>query len=431
MTTMTTTDTITKTPQARLTPQRLNAAKPRETAYKISDPATAGLFCLIQPGGTKTFGFSFRLNGKRSEVTLGKYPSYSLAEARESASAARRMVERGENPAAAKKAAKEAERAAAEPPSEEGLFRTFAAKWKAEKLAGRAASYVAQIDSRLERFVYPVIGDKGMATVTPSDVLKIIEPLQIDTPNTAEGVRGIVETIYSYAIQLDAINRATIKDRPLIEQNPALPLRGIVDVPKSEEAPHLSPKQLGRFWRALNRQYGAHPSTIAATKLLFYSMTRKTETLRAKWVEFDLDAGIWEIPKDRMKLKKPHRVYLSKQAVDLLTVQRAVTGKLEYVFPSAFRNNAPVGEATLNHLFKRIDAGVPDFSPHGTRSTAATLLREKKIAHDVVELCLAHALRGVAGRYQRQELADERRAALQLLADEIDRLAAMPDDEAE
>ena len=134
----------------------------------------------------------------------------------------------------------------------------------------------------------------------------------------------------------------------------------------------------------------------------------------------------WDIPAERMKMKQPHRVYLARQAVELLTLLKSV-GPAEpqaYVFASILRGSVPLGEATLNHFFKRLDFGVPDFSPHGTRGTAATLLREHGFSRDVVEL-LAHAERNkIAAAYHHHELAEERRRALQYLADQIDRLSA-------
>ncbi|MEJ8856368.1 integrase arm-type DNA-binding domain-containing protein [Variovorax robiniae] len=413
----------------KLTPSLLSAAKPDpKGSYKMSDGSVVpGLFALIQPAGTKSFVFSFTLHGKRKEVTLGRFPNgLSLAEARAKAVAMRADVERGKDPAAATKAAKAAEKAKHAPPPPESAFALFAEKWQTERLAKRADSYKAQIQSRLDRFVFPEIGHKALAAVTPRDVLAIIEPLQIATPNTAEGVRKIVQAIYDYAIA-----------KLLVETNPARPLRGIVDVPPSEETPKLSPEELGRFWQTLDKQTGAHRTTIAAAKFLVYTMTRKNETLKAKWTEFNLEAGTWTIPKERMKKKKEHIVFLSRQAKALLEEQKVISGKLEYVFPSAFRNHCPLAEVTLNHLFKRMDIR-PDFSPHGTRSTTASLLRnlriesvdpdgvrrEKRVEYDVVEMLLAHTMTGVAGRYQRQDLFEERAEALQLLADEIDRLAA-------
>lgn len=397
----------------KLTPLHITAAKPEAKAWKLSDPQTSGMFVLIQPGGTKTFIYSFSLKNKRSEMTLGRFPSFSLSEARKAATEARVHVERGEDPAAKKKAERAAEKAAAAPPSTKDHFRTFAAKWQAEKLAGRAESYRNQIQSRLDRFIFPKIGTKALAEVKPKDVLEIIQPLQVDTPVTAEGVRGIVQNIFNYAVQL-----------LLVDANPALPLRGVVTVPPSENARHLSPTEFAAFWRSLSLQAGAHASTIAAARLLVYTLTRKGETLRAKWSEVDLPRGIWTIPATRTKTKVVHRVYLSRQASELLEAQRTATGQGEYIFPSAFRDSVPLGDATLNHLFKRLDFGVPEFSPHGTRSTAATILRENGIRRDVVELLLSHTEKGVAAHYHHHELAKERAEALQWWADEIDRMAA-------
>jgi integrase len=130
-------------------------------------------------------------------------------------------------------------------------------------------------------------------------------------------------------------------------------------------------------------------TTIAATKLLMLTMTRKNQLLRSKWSEFDLDAARWDLPAERMKMGKPRRDFLSRQAVEILLQAHERTGHGEYVFPSIFRGSVPMGDVTLNHFFRRIDFGVPDFSPRGARGTAATLLREHGFGHDVVELRLA------------------------------------------
>lgn len=401
------------TSTTKLTPQRLNTAAPKDKSYKLSDPSTSGLFCSVQPGGTKTFCFGFTLNAKRCEVVIGRYPSISLSEAREKAIALRRQVERGEDPRAEKKAKKAAIKAKASNVPDENQFQTFAAKWQKDKGAGWSDSYAGQVQSRLDRFIFPKIGGRHLAEVKPIDILGIIQPLQTDTPNTAEGVRGIVQNIYNYAVQL-------LK----VEHNPAAPLRGVVTVPPSENARHLSAKELGAFWVELGRQTGAHPSTICATRLMVYTLCRKGEILRLLWREVDMERGVITIPAERMKSNATHRVWLPQQAIDLLTVQRAITGSLDYVFPSAFRNNVPLGDATCNHLFRRLNFGVSDFSPHGTRATGATLLRENGFRRDVVEALLSHSEKGVAKHYHHMELAKERAEALAWYANEIDRLSA-------
>ncbi len=394
-----------------LTPTRLNNAKPKDKPYKLTDGG--GLFVLVMPGGAKTWAFQYALDGKRREVTIGRYPEIGVADARDRHAECRAMVERGEDPSESKRAERAERKARAAMKADEGQFKAFSLKWIDERLAGKSEGYRSQIRSRLDRFVWPKIGRKALEDVKPAHVLEIIEARRA-TPNTAEGVRVIIQQIYNYAIQ-----------KLLVESNPAVPLRGVITVPKAEHHRHLSESELGAFWRALGRQ-GAHPSTTAAARLLVYSMCRKSEVLRAKWAEFDLDKAQWDIPAERMKSRRPHRVYLSRQALEVLEIMRAISGAGEYVFPSTQIASVPLADATLNHLFKRLDFGVPEFSPHGTRGTAATLLREHGFGRDVVELLLAHTERSqTAASYHHHELEAERRRALQYLADEIDRQAAI------
>ena len=155
------------------------------------------------------------------------------------------------------------------------------------------------------------------------------------------------------------------------------------------------------------------------------TMARKSELLQSKWPEFDLDAGQWDLSSERMKMGKPHRVFLSRQAVAILRQVHELTGHGECVFPSIFRGSVPMGDVTPNHFFKRIDFGVPDFSPHGTRGIAATLLREHGFGRDMVELLLAHSEKNATvAAYGHMELAADRKRALQYLADRVELLAA-------
>lgn len=394
-----------------LTPTRLNNAKPKGRPYKLTDGG--GLFVLVSPGGAKTWCYQYPLDGKRGQITIGRYPEIAVADARDRHAEFRAMVERGVDLGQHLRREEEARKAAAALGKADGQFKAFSLKWIDERLAGKSEGYRKQVRSRLERFVWPAIGGKALGDVRPADVLVIIEARRA-TPNTAEGVRGIIQQCYDYAIQ-----------KLLVESNPAQPLRGVITVPKAEHHRHLSESELGAFWRALGRQ-GAHPATVAAARLLVYSMCRKSEVLRAKWAEFDFDKAQWEIPAERMKARRPHRVYLSRQALEVLEVMRAISGEGVYVFPSPQIASVPLADATLNHLFKRLDFGVPEFSPHGTRGTAATLLREHGFGRDVVEMLLAHTERSqTAASYHHHELEADRRKALQYLADEIDRQAAI------
>jgi integrase len=394
-----------------LSPTRINNAKAKDKLYRLSDGG--GLFIEVSPTGQKTWRYQYRFSGARRDFKIGRYPEVGVADARDRHFELRSMLERGVDPFDSRRQELSERKArVVDAKAAEGEFEAFSKRWVRERLTTKSDTYRKQIESRLERFIWPAIGTRALNAVRPADVLEIIEARR-DTPKTAEGVRGIIQQVYNYAIQ-----------KLLVEVNPALPLRGVIEVPPAEHHRHLNESELGAFWRSVERQ-GAHFATIASTKLLMYSMCRKSEVLRARWREFDLDKAQWDLPSERMKMKQPHRVYLSRQAVELLTLLKALGSEPQaYVFPSILRSSVPLGEATLNHFFKRLDFGVSDFSPHGTRGTAATLLREHGFSRDVVELLLAHAERNkVTAAYHHHEMAEERRRALQYLADQIDRLA--------
>jgi integrase len=390
-----------------LKPASIDNAKPEARPYALTDGG--GLHVEVMPGGSKVWRFKYHRDGKREKVTIGPYPSISILAARNRHEELRTQLHMGTSPAKAKQL-DAIERRAAEASAVD--FRTFAQRWVSETLFYRSEAYRAQIVRWLDAYVYPAIGDRAMGAVTPAEVLAIIEK-RSDTAVTAERIRVIVQQIFNYAIR-----------KLLVTTNPAQPLRNVITRAPVEHHRHLNEKELAAFWRALDKQ-GAHATTIAATKLLLLTMTRKSELLCSKWTEYDLDAAVFDIPKERMKMKQPHRVFLSHQAVKILREVHKLTGHGDYVFPSIFRGGVPMGEATLNHFIKRMDFGVMGFSPHGTRGTAATLLREHGFGRDVVELLLAHSEKNQSvAAYSHMELAPERKRALQYLADYIEKLAA-------
>lgn len=387
-----------------LRPAVIDAAKPRDTSYALTDGA--GLHVEILPSGAKVWRYKYHFGGRREKVTLGGYPAHSLKAARDWHAEQMALVERGESPAAAKRAAQAT-------PTEVLTFRAFALVWVEETMHYRAPSYRAQMVRWLDQHICPHIGAMPLDRVAPGDVLRIIEATRA-TPTTSDGCRSLVQRVYNYAIR-----------KLLVTTNPAAPLVGAIVVPPKTHHRHLSEPELARFIACLATQR-AHAGTVACTRLLMLTMVRKSEARLARWREFDLESALWDIPADRMKMRKGHRVYLSTQAVDLLRGVHLLTGgdPEAYVFPSIYRRTVPLGDATINHLFSRMDFGVAGFAPHGLRGTAATILREHGFSRDVVELLLAHVERDQsAAAYSHHELAGERRRALQWLADRIDSLA--------
>jgi len=394
-----------------LKPATIDNAKPKDKAYALTDGG--GLIIEILPSGSKTWRYKYHLNGKREKVTIGAYPAIGIRQARDKHEEFRALVEHGESPAQAKRTLIVERRQAEERATS---FRAFAQRWIQETLFYRSEGYRVQITRWLDTYVYPEIGDFDLVDVTPAQILAILEK-RLDTPSAADRIRVVIQQIYNFAIR-----------KLLVTTNPATPLRGAVSVPPKTHHPHLSTPQLGAFWRAIDKQGGAHATTLLASKLLYLTMARKMELLKARKTEFDLDAAIWDVPAERMKMKRKHRVYLSNQAVELLRLLFHYTAASELLVPSIFKRDVHMAEVTLNHYFKRLDFGVPEFSPHGLRGTAATILREHGFGRDVVELLLAHAEADkTVAAYSHMELAPERKRAMQFLADHVDRAAAGAD----
>lgn len=393
----------------KLSDLKVKKAAPAEKAYKLIDGG--GLFLHVLPTGRKVWRYQYSFNGKRRDVTIGTYPAVPLEKAHRMHSEYRALRERGIDPADQKQEEKRKKQESARQ-KRISTFKALSLLWLKERMASRATSYVNQQQGWLERFVWPDIGEVPVSEIRPADVLRIIEPLR-KTPVTADGVRVLIQSVLDHGIR-----------KLLIDTNAARPLRGVIEVPAPTHHRHLSERELGAFWRSLNEGH-AHYQTVVAAKLLMLTMCRKSEITKARWAEVDLDSAQWTIPAERMKAKRPHRVYLSRQAVDLLRQLHNFSGDGEYLFPNVYHPKRPLGDATLNSYFKRLDFGVEGFSPHGTRGTAATLLREHGFDRAVVELLLAHTERDkTAASYHHHELPDERRRALQFLADRIDALAA-------
>lgn len=393
-----------------LTPVKLNAAKPKEKPYKLADGG--GLFVRVSTAGTRTWCYGYTYGTRRKEVTFGQFPEVGVKEARDKHLAARTLLASGHDPAAAKRGEKEALRRRVE--ADAYVFKTFAGTWIDECLADASEIYRHKIKQRLDNHVYPTIGHKPLEEIKPRDVLAVMEKLR-DRPVTAEKCRSIISAIFDHAIR-----------KLIVETNPASAMKGVVKVPAATHHRHLSEEELGVFWRALAKYDNSDtdPSTVACARIIALTLCRKSEAVKARWAEFDLDRGVWEIPAPNTKMRRAHRVFLSRQALAILKAQHELTGGEEFVFSTFERRKSSLSPATMSHLFKRLD-GVPvEFAPHGLRGTGATILREHGFGRDVVELLLAHVEKGVAAAYHHHELVEERRAALQHYADTIEALAA-------
>ena len=187
----------------------------------------------------------------------------------------------------------------------------------------------------------------------------------------------------------------------------------------------LTPEEIGTMYQYIER-VGTTPSIRAAAKLLLLTLVRKSELTNATWREVNFTDAVWTIPKERMKRRNPHNVYLSRQALDIFVALKTFAGGSEYVLPSRYDSDRPMSNATLNQvltltykLAQKDGVALAKFGPHDLRRTASTLL-QAGYNTDWIEKCLAHEQRGVRTVYNKAEYREQRTAMLQDWADMID-----------
>jgi integrase len=296
----------------------VRSAKPKEKPQKLADGG--GLYLLVMPTGRKWWRLKYRFDGKEKSLSLGVYPDTGLKEAREKREAARKLLAAGVDPGENRKAARAARALEAS-----NSFEIVAREWFAKQEPVWAASHSSKVIGRLEADVFPWIGNRPMDSLTAPDLLAVLRKVEArGAADTAHRILQNFGQVFRYAV---ATGRAT--------QNPAPNLRGALRaLKKSHFASITDPKDVGALLRAIDGYEGAY-ATKAALRLAPLVFVRPGELRAAEWSEVDLDKAEWNIPAERMKLRIPHLVPLSRQALEILRDLHKVTGKDRYLFPSA------------------------------------------------------------------------------------------------
>lgn len=384
-------------------------AKPKEKLYRLYDER--GLYLEVMPNGSKYWRLKYRFNGKEKRLALGVYPEVSLAEARDKRDAARKLVAEGTDPSFAKKEEKR-QRVLRSIHTFEAVART----WHKDHQVLWAPQYSANIIRRLELDVFPQIGNRPIAEITPLELLEAIK--KIEKRGAYEVARRCLRLcgqIYKYAIP-----------NGLAERNLAADLTGALTPYKKTHFAALDIKELPGFLQALERNDARlYQQTRNAVRLLMLTFTRTRELIEATWDEFDLEEAIWEIPAERMKMRKPHIVPLSKQAVEILQAQKELAGKWKWVFPNQVRPVNSMSNNTVLFAIGRLGYK-GKMTGHGFRALAMTTIKEKLgYRHEVVDRQLAHAHRNaVDAAYDRAQFLDERKKMMQEWANYIDAVAS-------
>ena len=382
-----------------------------------------GLYLLIKPNGAKWWRLDYSIGGKRKTLSIGVYPDTGLKAARNKADEARQLVAAGTDPSDVRKASKvqQAKALEADKRIADGLpavdsFEEVAREWFAKFSAEWAPSHADKIIRRLERDIFPWIGKRPIASITAPELLAALRRIE---------ERGAVETAHRAHQNCGQIFRYAIATGRA-ERDPSPDLRGALpSVKQTHHAAITDPKAIGGLLRAIDG-YQGYFVTKCALRIAPMVFVRPGELRKAEWAEIDLDKAEWNIPAERMKMREPHLVPLSTQAVEVLRELHALTGDGRYVFPGARTNGRPMSDNAILAALRRMGFAKDEMSGHGFRAMARTILDEVlQVRPDFIEHQLAHAVRDPNGRaYNRTAHLEERRKMMQIWADYLDGLKA-------
>lgn len=382
----------------------MDTSKAKDKAYKLSDGG--GLYLLVNTNGSRYWRLKYRVAGKEKLLALGVYPDVSLSDARAKRDEAKRTLAAGGDPGEVKQTEKQAKILAVS-----NSFEALAIEWHEHKRPNWSQGYASDIQEYLQKDVFPFIGKRAIAEIKAAEMLLVLRKMeQRGVLDKLKKTRQACRQIFTYAV---ITGRA--------EHNPVTDLAGALKAPKQKHFPHLLTEQIGGFLRALS-EYTGSKVTQNATRLLMLTGTRTIELRAAEWTEFDLEKGIWQIPAERMKMRRPHVVPLSIQAKSLLEEIHQLTGRGRYVFPGRNDAGKTMSEASINQMIKRIGYD-GKATGHGFRHTMSTILHEQGYNTAWIETQLAHADKNsIRGTYNHAQYLDGRREMLQWYADYMDAL---------
>jgi integrase len=393
-----------------LTDVAIRNAKPGDKPYKLTDGA--GMFLLVTPAGGKLWRLKYRVDGREKLLAIGAYPETSLSDARKRREDARGMIAQGKDPSREKQRDKVRSRAQASD-TFTALANEYCAKRRRDGEKGWSPATATRSEYLLS-LLNSSIGRLAIADIEPADVLAAVR--KIEAKGNLESARRTLQLasmVFRYAV-------ATAR----LRSDPTRDLRGALTAPTvTHYGAVTDAKAVGELLRAIDG-YEGQGLTKLALQFAPHVFVRPGELRHAEWEEFDLEAGVWNIPAGKMKMGKAHHVPLSKQALAVLKQVHAATGPTGYVFPSIRSQTRPMSENTLNAALRRLGYASNEMTSHGFRAMASTLLNESgKWNPDAIERALAHADSDkVRAAYHRGAHWQERVTMAQWWSDHLDQL---------
>ncbi|HCQ8624444.1 TPA: tyrosine-type recombinase/integrase [Klebsiella quasipneumoniae] len=385
----------------KLNTRQVDAAKPREKAYKVADGA--GLYLEVVPSGSRYWRMKYRFNGKEKRMAFGVYPAVSLAQARALRDEAKKKLAEGIDPSFAKK-----EEKLVRDVQLNNTFQAVALEWHGTKVSRWSEGYASDIIEAFNKDIFPYIGQLPVNEIKPLVLLNVLRRMESrGATEKAKKVRQRCSEVFRYAI---VTGRA--------EYNPAADLTSAMSGHESKHYPFLTVEELPDFFKALSGYTGS-PLIVLAARLLILTGVRTGELRGAFWSEFDLEKAVWEIPAERMKMKRPHLVPLSTQALEIVQQLKVMSGQYPLVFPGRNDPRKTMSEASINQVFKRIGY-TGKVTGHGFRHMMSTILHEEGFNTAWIETQLAHVDKNaIRGTYNHALYLEGRKEMMQWYADYI------------
>jgi integrase len=364
------------------------------------------LHLLVRPNGHKYWRLKYRYAGKEKLLSFGRYPITTLAEARGHRDEAKKLLASGTDPSVRRKLDKIAVATASR-----NTFGAVAAEYLANMKASGAAESTMSKNRWMLEDLAASLADRPVSEIVPAEILQVLKRIEKSgRRETARRLRGVMGSVFRFAV----VTLRAITD-------PTVVLRGALLAPNVQHRAALTDeKQLGSLMTAID-EYDGWPTLRAALQLLALTMTRPGDVRGMRRSEIDFDKALWRIPAERMKMRRPHDVPLSKQAIRILKEIWSLSDNGEFVLPSIRSVKKPLSDAAMNSALRRMGYSQKEMTAHGFRSSASTILNERGVNSDVIEAALGHQDENAIRRaYNRATYWPERVKLMQAWANMLD-----------
>ncbi|WP_347264459.1 integrase arm-type DNA-binding domain-containing protein [Nitrobacter sp.] len=387
-----------------LTQVAITSAKPKAKPYKLADGG--GLHLLIRAGRSKLWRFRYRFGGKEKMLSFGSFPDVTLAQARAKRDEARQTLAAGLDPAQKRK---EEKRAAAM--SAANTFEALAGEYIGKIRDEGAAPSTIKKNSWLLLDLASPLAKRPIAEILPAEILDLCKRYEgLGRRETARRLRGTIGSVFRYAV-------VTLR----ASNDPTYALKGALLRPNVQHRAAITDEaKLGALMANID-EYDGWPTLRAALLLLALTMTRPGDVRHMRKSEIVFPKALWRIPAERMKMRRPHDVPLSKQALALIREMWDLTEGNGLLLPSVRSAIKPLSENAMNAALRRMGYSKEEATAHGFRSSASTILNERGFNPDVIEAALAHQDEDDVRRaYNRARYLQERTKLMQDWADLLD-----------